>query len=186
MLKYLWLIFALFFWAGAAQAQQRTLDPLTPGKVVRQWPAAGKWFVVLAVSKDRKLGCTMATAFKDESGGEFYIWGFSKKGPNFRAFISDKNRSAVEAIKIRVLVDGLPVGSFDVTERDEVGGFHIIRATIDDKAQGKITNLLRIGGELKFATDYANYATPLEGTGQALFHLNMCEQEATALMAARE
>jgi len=185
MLRYLWVTLVLIFTVGTTQAQQRTLDPLTPGKIVRQWPAAGKWLVVLGVSKDRKLGCTMATAYKDESGGEFYLWGFSKKDSVLRAFISDKNRSAVEANKIRLFIDGLPVGSFDVTEKDEVGGFHIVRAVIDEKAAGRITNLLRIGGNLKFATDYANYATPLDGAGQALFQLNTCGQEAEALMAAR-
>jgi hypothetical protein len=109
-----------------------------------------------------------------------------RKGAIFKVFIADKNRSAVEANKIRVHVDGLPIGSFDVTERDEFAGFHVIRAAIDDKARGKISNLLRIGGELKFATDYVNYATPLDGAGQALFQLYTCGQEAEALMAARQ
>jgi hypothetical protein len=153
---------------------------------LRQWPAAGKWLVALGVAKDQKLGCSMITGYKDESGTQFYLWGFSKKGSQFRAIISDKNQSAVQSEKIKLLIDGLPIGSFAVTERDVFGEFHIIRAAIDDKAESKIINLLRIGGELKFATDYANYATPLEGAGQALFQLNTCGQEAEALMAARQ
>jgi len=55
--------------------------------------------------------------------------------------------------------------------RSSLGGIPI-RGAIDDKAESKIIHLLHIGGELRFATDYANCATPLDRKGQALFALS--------------
>jgi hypothetical protein len=105
----------------------------------------------------------------DECSAQFCFWDFGRKGPQFKAFITDKNQSAVEPEKIKLFIDGLP-----------------IRAAIDDKVESKIINLLGIGGELKFATDYAKYATPLDGAGQALFQLKTCGQEAEVLPGRRQ
>jgi hypothetical protein len=80
----------------------------------------------------------------------------------------------------------IPIGSFELNEREKLGDFHTVRAVIDEKSQTKILNLVRVGGELKFTTSYATYATRLEGVPQALFHFNACNEEAGALMAARQ
>jgi hypothetical protein len=71
--------------------------------------------------------CRHKTTKTDESSAQFYLWSFGRKGPQFKAFITDKNQSAVQPEKIKLFIDRLP-----------------IRAAIDDKAESKIINLWRI------------------------------------------
>ena len=112
------------------QAQRRTINDGTPGQLLRTWPQAGVWQVVLGIGKDRELACAMLTGQEDASSGELYTWGFRQKGANVWLMVIDKNRRAIAGDTIKVVIDTAPVDVFKIGERMDESGMHNVRAEI--------------------------------------------------------
>ena len=169
--------------SASGQAQQRTINDGTPGQMVRTWPQAGVWQVVLGVGKDRELACAMLTGQEDASIGELYIWGFRQKGTNVWLTVIDKNKRAIAGDTIKVVIDTAPIEVFKIGERMDESGMQNVRAEIPTRTINTLARLLRIGGAVKFVTDSATYSASLDGVVQAMGYLATCVQEADELNA---
>jgi hypothetical protein len=168
----------------SAIAQERTPNQGTPGPL-RAWPATGAWQVVLTRLIYGDLGCLLATGHSNQASGENYAWGVRRRGQSLGATITDNNAQAIAGSAIQIIIDHVPLGIFQITDRRELGnGFHVAVAELASKDGSNLINLIGVGGSMQFVTSTYTYSAPLEGAQQALRNLQTCAIEADHLNAA--
>ena len=92
--------------------------------------------------------------------------------------VSDRNSVAVAGDDIRVIVDDAEIGDYPITRRREKGDMTSTRADVPDPQVGRLSRLLRLGGELKVQTTTSTYSAPLAGMETALAYSSQCLEEA--------
>lgn len=168
----------------AAHAQTRAPNPGTQ-TVLREWPMSGAWGVVLIRLIDGPLGCLMATAHGDQRSGEQYHWGLRWRRENVAAYIVDNNPQAVAGPSIEIIVDKIPVGTYQVNKQFSRGGFSNITAELPAAESDRLLSLVGVGGEMQYVTNAFTYSASLQGAPQALSNLKACSVEASRLDAAQ-
>ena len=169
---------------GSAFAQQRTLNEDAP-RLLRQWPQSGAWSVFLGRASGGDLFCAMVTGVPAQANGEAYFWGLRDRHKKLALVISDRNSQAVSGDAVRVYVDGASVGSFAVNRRLTVDGANSVAAELSPSELTRITNFFRLGGQIAFRTDVANYAASLQGAPVAFNNFAQCGLEADQLDSSR-
>jgi hypothetical protein len=168
----------------AASAQQRLPNQGTQG-VLRSWPVTGVWQVSLVRLVDGGLGCLLMTGHADQSSGERYFWGIRLRNEkNVAASILENNERVVSGSTIRIIVDRVPVGTYQITRRVNAGaGFQAVGADLPALDGDRLLNLVGVAGEMQFITDTSTYSAPLQGASQGLQNLKACSVEASQLGA---
>ena len=139
--------------AWTSPPQQRSINATTPRQIVREWPHSGPWGVILAIAKDSSSSCLLPTGEHDPNTGALYLWGLRRNRGNTGLIIIDKNRQAVAADTIKVLIDGIAIAAYPISQRFEDGEAHTVWAEIPQRAVDTISKLLRVGGAIKFTTE---------------------------------
>ena len=169
----------------AALAQQRLPNQGSQG-VLRSWPVTGVWQVRLVRFVDGGLGCLLATGHADQASGERYFWGITLRNErSVAASILENNERAVAGSSIGIIVDHVPVGTYQIIRRANPGaGFQSVAADLPALDGDKLLRLIGVGGEMQFITDASTYSAPLEGMSQGLQNLRACSIEASQLGSA--
>jgi hypothetical protein len=168
----------------AAQAQQRSANPGASG-VLRTWPDSGVWGVALVRLIDGPLGCWFVTGHFDQRSGERYIWGVRWRSESLAAMISDTNQQALAGSSIQIVIDRVPVGTYQVSRRAHMSGFENVIAEFPRSDYDRLLGLISIGGQMQFITNSSTYSASLQGAQRAMSNLNACTLEADHLNAAR-
>jgi hypothetical protein len=100
-------------------------------------------------------------------------------------YIIDNNQQAVAGPSIQVVVDKVPVGTYQVNKRINKGGLYNVTAEFPSAESNRVLSLVGVGGEMQFVTNTFTYSAPLEGAQQALADLKACTIEASRLDSAQ-
>ncbi len=169
---------------AGASAQQRTMNGSAAG-LLRQWPKAGPWEVVLTRANEGDLLCVMLTGHKNADAGELYLWGFRSRAGAKAVAVADRNAQAVSGEAITISVDGIPAGTFPVIRRRSEGGMSSISSDLEASEFERMSSLLRLGGRIAFSTSMATYGETLQGAAQALAFFSQCTAEVEHLTGDR-
>ena len=184
MKRFLYAVFAVLLLSVATSAQERVPNQ---GKQVtlRTWPATGIWEVALVRLVDGGLGCLFVTGHVDQKSGERYFWGVRWRSENLAASIIDNNQQAVAGPSIQIIIDTIPVGTYQIGRRVSGGnGFQSVSAEFPTADNDKILGLMSVGGSMQFITASFTYSASLKGAQQGMGNLRACVLEASHLNAA--
>jgi hypothetical protein len=168
----------------SASAQERAPNQ---GKqvILRAWPETGVWQVILVRLIDGGLGCVLATGHTNQASGERYIWGIRWRSEGLAATISDNNQQAVAGSSIKIVIDTIPIGTYEIGRRVNVGnGFQNVVAEFPQADKDRLVKLLEVGGAMQFITSNFTYSASLQGAQQGIQNLRACVLEANHLNAA--
>jgi hypothetical protein len=169
----------------AAVAQERIPNPGKQG-TLRTWPATGVWQVALVRLVDGGLGCLLATGHADQNSGERYFWGIRWRGESVAASITDNNQQAVAGPSIQIIIDTIPIGTYQISRRINFGnGFQGVAAEFPQSDKDRIFSLISVGGSMQFITSSSTYSASLQGAQHGIGNLRACILEANHLNAAR-
>lgn len=175
---------SVFILCVSAAAQERVPNQGTQS-TLRTWPTAGVWQVALVRLIDGGLGCLFMTGHVDQKSGERYFWGVRWRSQNVAASIIDNNQQAVAGPSIQIVIDTIPVGTYQISRRVNGGnGFHNVVAELPQADTNRLLSLINVGGAMQFATSSFTYSASLQGAKQAIGNLQTCELEANHLTAA--
>jgi hypothetical protein len=174
------LVFACVLPAGA---QERAPNPGTQG-VLRSWPTSGVWNVALIRLFDGPLGCILATGHADTNTGEQYAWGIRWRHEGLGASISDNNRQAVDGPSIQIIIDNIPIGTYQMSRKLDHGRFVNAVADLPSAESDRILSLITVGGSMQYVTSNFTYSASLQGAKHALEHFKECITEATHLKSS--
>jgi hypothetical protein len=169
-----------------AHAQERTPNSTSTGWL-RVWPENASWGVGLTRLLDGGLGCLLLTWHINPASGERYLWGIRLRNigphdPSLAIEIIDNNENAIASPSIKVVIDNVPVGTYNITRRlGPNNGFHTILAELPSPDNSKLLRLLGVGGTIQFVTANSTYSAPLLGARQSMQNLQECGLEAMHL-----
>ena len=167
---------------SAAHSQSRTPNPDAPS-VLRTWPTTGQWVTILGRTDNQTLVCSMMTG-KAEAGHIEYFATLTHWPSEWHIGLSDVNQ--IIGSKIALIIDGVRVGNYPITKRqDNSGPLHIIGAIIPGGDSTRVLALFRTGATVQFVTDQLTYSFPLTGAAQSLFNLQNCISEANNLAGTK-
>jgi hypothetical protein len=178
-------LFAVITISMSAIAQERQPNQGTPSPL-RVWPDSGAWGVVLQRLDDGALGCLLLTGYSNPTSGERYFWGIRWRPDGLSVAIVDTNEQAVTGPSIRVFVDRLPLGVYQVNRTKAQSGFHSVAAELPTSDTSKLMGLMGVGGSIQFATTAFTYSAPLQGVQQAMAYFRDCRLEAAHLNEAAQ
>lgn len=164
--------------ALSAHAQSRIPNPDAPA-TLRSWPQTGGWETFLARSNGQTLICSMISG-KVESGRVNYLGTLTRWPTEWHIGLADVNQ--ISGTKISLVVDGVRVGEYAITKRQDNGGpLHSVGAIIPNTDTARIMSLFRTGATVQFVTDQLTYTFPLAGAAQSLSSMQSCIVEANNL-----
>jgi hypothetical protein len=168
----------------AALAQERSPNQGAQG-ILRTWPDSGVWGVALIRLVDGPLGCWLATGHSDQSSGERYFWGVRWRAESLAATITDNNQQAIAGPSIQVVIDKVPVGTYQISRRASGGnGFQNVVADFSHTDGDRMLGLISVGGAMQFITQASTYSASLQGAQQAMINFKACAMEAAHLNSA--
>jgi len=90
--------------------------------------------------------------------------------------------SASAGQSIRVIVDKIPAGTYQIDKRlGPRGGFTSARASIAPDQGKSILKLLQVGENVQFVTEQSTYSASLSGAKQSMNNFGECATEANHL-----
>jgi hypothetical protein len=96
--------------------------------------------------------------------------------------VIDNNQPAIAGPSIQIVIDGVPLGTYQIERRSDGGnGFQIVLAELPYGDSIRLLALVRVGGTMQFITAAATYSGSLQGAQQALANLNACKIEVAHL-----
>lgn len=163
-----------------AVAQTKTPNA-TASQALRSWPQTGGWQTVLLRREDQTLTCAMLSA-RQEAGRIQYVAGIRQRPNDLALVVGDRDPGGVSGDHIRLTIDGVEVGSYEVTQRiDNKSELHSVAALVPQSDKQRIINLLRAGAEAKFTTDTSTFSFPLSGASGSIETMRECVLEAANL-----
>jgi hypothetical protein len=119
------------------------------------------------------------TGHADQKSGERYFWGIRWRPESVAASITDNNQQAVAGPSIQIIIDTIPVGSYQISRRLNSGnGFQNVAADLPEADKDRVFNLIGVGGAMQFVTNSSTYSASLQGAQQGLRNLEACILEA--------
>jgi hypothetical protein len=100
------------------------------------------------------------------------------------ATITDNNETAVSGPFVKIVVDQIPVGTYQISRRLGANGFRSVTADISGADRERPMSVISVGGAMQFVTNTFTYSASLEGAAQGLQNLKACSIEASQLDAA--
>ena len=179
---WLWIaVVILVTLAGRATMAQTKTPNADAATVLRIWPQTGVWQTALIRRKDQTFACAMVSGHQENRVTE-YIAGIRQRSKELALVISDRTQNSVAGKAIRLLIDNVEIGSFEITTRiDDQSPFHSISAVVPDTQTQRVINLFRSGADVKFVTDSATFDFPLTGATGSLLNMQQCILEAANL-----
>jgi hypothetical protein len=173
-------IFLGTFIGEAAMAQTKTPNA-DAAAVLRTWPKTGVWQTALIRRKDQTFACAMVSGHQENHTTE-YLAGIRQRPRELSLVISDREQNSVTGKFIRLLIDNVEIGSFEVSTRvEDQAPFHIISAVVPEAQTQRIINLFRSGANVKFVTGSATFDFPLTGAAHGLIDMQQCASEVANL-----
>jgi hypothetical protein len=164
-----------------AIAQQRAPNAGAAG-ILRAWPGNGEWQVGLVRLLDGALGCLLVTGYANQASGERYFWGMRLRDQSLAVEIIDNNERAMAASSIKIVIDQVQFGTYQVTRRlGPEGGFRTVLAELPSQDGQRLMGLIGVAGAIQFVTMNSTYSAPLQGARQSMQSLQECMTEATHL-----
>ena len=151
-------------------------------EILRQWPRAGTWSTAMIRTSSQDLACYTAAA--PISSASRTLPGLRIKGDDLAIEITDHDARALGGNAIQVVVDGAPVGRFDVTERLHGFGVTTILAEVPLDRREQVMSAFQHGRSILFLTGAARYTASLAGTNAASASLLACMDGARDLAEA--
>ena len=160
-----------------ALAQDKTQKPATPN-LLKTWPANGVWQVDLVRLVDNSLGCRLVTIHDDKKTGELYLWGIRWRKEGLGATISDSKQEAVAGPSIKIVIDQVPFGTYQVGRRTNSENGANVVADFSQSEGDRFLSNMGVGGTMQFITGASTYSASLKGAQQALSDFRACMAEA--------
>lgn len=168
--------------ASTAHSQTRTPNPDAPA-VLRRWPQTEGWVTLLGRSDGDMLICSMVSG-RASSGQIQYLASLARWPTEWHIGLADMNQ--ISGARIALVVDGVRVGDYPITKRqDNRGPLHSVAAVIPSADSPRIMSLFRTGTTVEFVTDQLTYTFPLAGAAQSLLNMQSCIGEANNLTATK-
>jgi len=176
-------LIAAFLLAGStvpAVAQTKTPNA-NASQALRSWPQTGSWQTVLLRREDQTLSCAMLSA-RREAGRIQYVAGIRQRLTDLALVVGDRDPGGVSGDHIRLTIDGVEVGSYQVTQRvDDKSEIHSVAAVVPEAEKQRIINLFKAGAEAKFTTGSSTFSFPLNGAVGGIENMRQCVVEAANL-----
>lgn len=160
-------LLAILAGSVAAAAQ-----PAPQNMLIRQWPMAGKWRVLLV--RARSLGgapaCLLLTGYPNFGEPASQTWGFRSGGAELLLIMNARQVSDVAGADVAVAVDGNQIGRFPVTDRPPLAGRSTAVASLTDVSSRKrILGLIQAGRSVRFTNSAYSFEEVLDAPGVAQF-----------------
>src|SRR5215831_2780160 len=172
---------ASLYLSSPVVAQQRSLNSGATG-MLRPWPGNGEWQVALVRLLDGALGCQLITGHVNQANGERYFWGMRLRDQSLAVEIADNNEHAVAGPSIKIVIDQVHFGTYQVTRRlGPESGFQVVLAELPSSDGQKLLDLIAVASAIQLVTMNSTYTAPLQGARQSMQNLQECRTEASHL-----
>lgn len=148
-------------------------QPAPQNMLVRQWPMAGKWRVLLV--RARSLGgapaCLLLTGYPSAGEPASRTWGFRSGGAELLLITNARQADEVAGADVAVTMDGNQIGRFPVTDRPTpAAGLSTAVASLTDASSRKrILGLIQAGRSVRFTNGTHFFEEVLDAPGIAQF-----------------
>lgn len=161
-----------------AFSQERTLSN-DVARVLRVWPASGRWQVILLRNEKHKLMCILGTGKLSPAKITLYMYGLAEKDNSLSLIIVDQNKSALSGHNIASVIDGVSIGSYPITywNQNPISASYVIESKLSNQQGRRIENLLAFGSTIKLITNGATYQSSLDGIRGELHNFKNCIRE---------
>jgi hypothetical protein len=158
-----------------ALAQDKTL---ATQNLLKTWPANGVWQVDLVRLVDNSLGCRLVTIHDDKKAGELSLWGIRWRKESLGATISDGKQDAVAGPSIKIVIDEVPFGIYQVGRRTNTASGSNVVADFSQSEGDRLSSNMGVGGTMQFVIGASVYSASLKGAREALSDFRACMAEA--------